>query len=306
MRILGSAFVLVMACWSWPACALEMVKVTEDIYAFVGEKQQRSAKNLANNATFGLIVADEDAVLVDPGGSWNGAEALQAAVRKVTDKPVRFVINTGGQDHRWLGNSYWRKQGATIIASSAAVADQKERGSLQLTMLTQLLGDKLTGTDPAYADVTFDDAYTLKLGNLIVQIRHAGQAHTPGDAFVWVPAKGTVFTGDIVYVERLLGVMAFSSSKSWLTAFEALAALKPKHVVPGHAGHGAPTTLSRAKAETYDYLVSLRKQIGEHIENGGDMIGAAKIDQSAFKHLELFDALAGRNAQAVFAEMEFE
>jgi glyoxylase-like metal-dependent hydrolase (beta-lactamase superfamily II) len=216
---------------------------------------------------------------------------------------VRFVINTGGQDHRWLGNGYWRKQGATIIASNVAVADQKERGSLQLTMLTQLLGKKLTGTDPAYADITFDDAHTLKLGRLTVQIRHVGQAHTPGDAFVWVPAKGTVFTGDIVYVERLLGVMDFSNSQSWLTAFEALAALKPKHVVPGH---GAPTTLSRAKAETYDYLVNLRKRIGEHIENGGDMIGAAKVDQSAFKHLELFDALAGRNAQAVFAEMEFE
>ena len=303
MRRLAATIVLLTAVWSWPACALETIKVTESIYAFVGEKQQRSAENLANNATFGLIVADEGAVLVDPGGSWNGAEALNAAVLKVTDKPVQFVINTGGQDHRWLGNGYWRKKGATIIASNAAVADQKERGSLQLTMLNQLLGDKLTCTDPAYADVTFDDAYTLKLGNLTVQIRHVGQAHTPGDAFVWVPAKETVFTGDIVYVERLLGVMAYSSSKSWLKAFDALAALKPKHVVPGH---GAPTTLSRAKAETYDYLVSLRRQIGEHIENGGDMIAAAKVDQSAFKHLELFDALAGRNAQAVFAEMEFE
>ncbi len=303
MRTLGSAIVLLIACWSWPACALETVKVTEGIYAFVGEKQQRSAKNLANNATFGLIVTDEGAVLVDPGGSWNGAEALHAAVLNVTEKPVRFVINTGGQDHRWLGNGYWRKKGAEIIASNAAVADQKERGSLQLTMLTQLLRDKLTGTDPAYADITFDEAYTLKLGSLTVQIRHVGQAHTPGDAFVWVPAKGTVFTGDIVYVERLLGVMAFSSSKSWLTAFEALAALKPKHLVPGH---GAPTTLSRAQADTYDYLANLRKQIGVHIAKGGDMIGAAKVDQSAFKHLQLFDALAGRNAQAVFAEMEFE
>ena len=183
------------------------------------EKQQRSAKNLANNATFGLIVTEEGAVLVDPGGSWQGAQALHAAIMKVTDKPVRFVINTGGQDHRWLGNGYWRKQGATIIASNAAVADQKDRGSLQLTMLTQLLGDKLNGTDPSYADVTFDGGYTLKLTNLSVEVRHAGQAHTPGDVFVWVPSKRTVFTGDIVYVERLLGIMSFSSSKSWADGF---------------------------------------------------------------------------------------
>jgi glyoxylase-like metal-dependent hydrolase (beta-lactamase superfamily II) len=303
MKTLKGAIVLLIASWSWPTFALETVKVTDNIYAFVGEKQQRSATNLANNATFGLIVTDEGAILVDPGGSWKGAQALHAAIRSVTDKPVRFVVNTGGQDHRWLGNGYWRKQGATIIASNAAVADHKERGSLQLTMLTQLLGDKLAGTDPAYADVTFDDAYTLKLGNLSVEIRHVGQAHTPGDAFVWVPAQSTVFAGDIVYLERLLGVMAFSSSKSWLTSFEAIAALKPNHVVPGH---GAPSTLPRAKADTYDYLVNLRNQIGAHIEKGGDMIGSVKVDQTAFKHLEQFDALAGRNAQAVFAEMEFE
>jgi hypothetical protein len=62
----------------------------------------------------------------------------------------------------------------------------------------------------------------------------------------------------------------------------------------------------RARAETYDYLLNLRAQIGEHIQAGGDMIGAVDVDQSSFKHLELFDLLARRNAQAVFAEMEFE
>ena len=71
-------------------------------------------------------------------------------------------------------------------------------------------------------------------------------------------------------------------------------------------GHGAPTTIARAKAETYDYLSNLRSRIAAHIKAGGDMVGAPKVDQSAFKHLELFEALAGRNAQAVFAEMEFE
>ncbi len=303
MRTFALWFGLAATLWCSPLLALETVKVTDGIYAFVGEMQPRTPANLANNATFGLIATQDGAVVIDPGGSWKGAEALGAAVGKVTDKPVRFVINTGGQDHRWLGNGYWRKQGATIIASKAAVADQKDRGSLQLTMLTQVLGEKLNGTEPAYADVTFDETYELKLGGMRIEIRHNGQAHTPGDSYVWVLAKKTVFTGDIVYVDRLLGVMNFSNSKSWLRAFEAVAALKPEHVVPGH---GAPTTLARAKAETYDYLVSLREKIGALIADGGDMIGAAKVDQSAYQNLELFGVLAARNAQAVFAEMEFE
>lgn len=285
------------------AQALDTVKVTDGIYAFVGEMQQRSPTNLANNATFGLIVTHEGAVLVDPGGSWKGAKALHSAVRKVTDQPVRYVINTGGQDHRWLGNGYWKKRGATIIAAKAAVADHKDRGSMQLTMLTQLLKDSLDGTDPVYADVTFDSSHKLNLDGLDIVIRHKGHAHTPGDSYVWVPSKKTIFSGDIVYVERILGVGPQSNTKRWIAAFDAMAALKPKYIVPGHGG---PTDLKRATAETRAYLVNLRARIGAHIEAGGDMIGSVKVDQSAFKHLGQFKALARRNAQQVFAEMEFE
>lgn len=286
-----------------PAAALETVRVADGIYAFVGEKEQRSPANLANNATFGLIVTDAGAVLVDPGGSWNGAEALHVAVRKVTDKPVKFVVNTGGQDHRWLGNGYWKAQGAQIIASKAAVADQQARGSMQMSMLSQLLKDELKDTEPVHADIVFDKNHKIDLGGVAVEVRHEGQAHTPGDSFVWVSSKSTVFTGDIVYTERILGVMEFSKSKTWLGAFEAVAALKPDHVVPGHGG---PSGLDRAKADTYDYLVALRTSIKAHVDAGGDAIGAPKVDQSAFQRLEQFEALAGRNAQQVFAEMEFE
>jgi hypothetical protein len=104
-------------------------------------------------------------------------------------------------------------------------------------------------------------------------------------------------------VERILGVNDHSKSGTWITAFEAMAALKPAHLVPGH---GSPTTLARAKADTFDYLVNLRARIKELQDNGGTVIDAPKVDQSAFRHLEQFQALAGRNAQQAFSEMEFE
>ncbi len=132
MRSVSVAIGLLGLSLCGPARALETVKVTDGIYAFVGEKTQRSPLNLGNNATFGLVVTTGGALLIDPGGSWKGAAALHAAIRKVTDQPVRYVVNTGGQDHRWLGNGYWHNQGAVIIAATTAIADQKARGSLQL------------------------------------------------------------------------------------------------------------------------------------------------------------------------------
>lgn len=286
-----------------PAYALDSVKVAENVYAIVGPLDQRSAENLANNATFGLVVTDDGAVLVDTGGSWLGAAELHAAVREITDQPVRFVINSGGQDHRWLGNDYWQQQGAEVIASNEAVADHKDRASVQMTGLSVLIGDNLTGTVPAYADITFDTEYDFELGGVAFVITFAGQAHTPGDSFVWVPSASTVFTGDIVYMERILGIGGQSHSGTWIEVFEAVAALNPTHIVPGHGG---PTDLAGATASTYDYLVNLRTQMGAYIDDGGDIIDSVHVDQQVFSYLENFEGLAKRNAQQVFSEMEWE
>ncbi len=287
-----------------PALAeLRSMSVAEGIWAIVGDKDQRSPENLGNNATFGLIETDEDAILIDAGGSYQGAEQLHAAIRTLTDRPVTLVINTGGQDHRWMGNGYWIEQGARIVAAAAAVEDQQARASMQMSMLSQLIGEGLAGTDPVYASETFEDRLELHVGGRSIEIVQPAPAHTPGDAFIWLPEERVVFAGDIVFTERLLGVREFSSSAGWLEAFEAVAALAPLRVVPGH---GDPTTLERARADTYDYLVNLRDRMRAHLDAGGDIIGSVEVDQSSFADLEQFDMLAGRNAQAVFQQMDWE
>ena len=282
---------------------LNVQPVAPGIWAIEGPAEQRDAQNLGNNATFGLIETTDGAVLVDPGGTWAGAAMLHEVVRGLTDQPVTHVINTGGQDHRWLGNSYWQAEGATVIASADAVADQQARASMQLTMLSQLVGEGLSGTEPAGANVAFETDHVLDLGGRRIEIRHVGAAHTPGDSFVWLPDAQVVFTGDIVYVGRILGVMEFSDSATWLEAFGAIEMLEPVHLVPGH---GPATTLAQAQADTRDYLQNLRDRMREHIDVSGDIIGSVDVDQSAFAYLDQFDALAGRNAQAVFQQMEWE
>ncbi|GGF76391.1 MBL fold metallo-hydrolase [Terasakiella brassicae] len=283
--------------------ALEPQKITDNIYALVGPKEQRSADNLANNATFGVIITDEGVVLVDPGGSWNGARQIDGEIKKISKQPVKYVINSGGQDHRWLGNEYWKSKGAKIIASSTAVEDHKNRENDQLIALERFLGEGMKGTTPSYADQTFDSEFELKIGGEIIKVLHFGQAHTPGDSLVFMPEKEIIFSGDIIYVERILGVGSQSNAKSWISVFENLAALKPKVIVPGH---GHVTTLEAATQQTYHYLTNLREKIGEHLENGGNMIDSVNVDQSQFNYLEQFEALAKRNAQQVFSEMEWE
>ncbi|HEY9081360.1 MBL fold metallo-hydrolase [Magnetovibrio sp.] len=286
------------------AAELKVEHVTDNVYAIVGPYEQRNATNFANNATFGFVVTDEGVLLVDPGGSYKGAAQVDAAIKTITDKPVKIVINSGGQDHRWLGNGYFKERGARIIASEDAVADHKERLNDYFFMLTNLMGkDALAGTDAVYAEETFANELDLDFGGHRFEIRHVGSAHTLGDAFIWMPDTKVMFTGDIVYVGRMLGIGPAGNTASWIETFDAMAAYDPKHIVPGH---GPATDLRRATQETYDYLVYLRTMIGRIIENGGLIAEGVNIDQSMFQHLAVFDQISKRNAQAVFMQMEFE
>ncbi len=135
------------------------------------------------------------------------------------------------------------------------------------------------------------------------EIHHPGPSHTPGDSFVWIKKQKTAFTGDLVYVERIVGIGPQSHSGKWIESFKAMASYKPAHIIPGH-GHA--TTLERATRDTFDYLVNLRRVMAAHIENGGEMIDSVGVDQSAFSYLIQFKALAKRNAQQVYSEMEWE
>ncbi len=284
--------------------ALTLNKVSDDVYAVVGPFGNRSPENLGNNATFGVVVTDEGVVLIDPGGSYQGAAAIDAMIRQVTDKPVKIVINSGGQDHRWMGNGYFKERGARIIASAAADDDHRARLQDQMFVLGNLVGaEGMKGTDPVYADETFEERMTLDFGGKTLQLLKVGPAHTPGDSLVWLPQEAVVFSGDVVYVGRMLGVIPVSKSKHWIEAFETMAALEPKTVVPGH---GAPTDLDQARRDTLDYLTSLRESVGAFMEEGGDITRIGTIDQSRFSHLQDYTTLKGRNAQQVYQEMEWE
>jgi glyoxylase-like metal-dependent hydrolase (beta-lactamase superfamily II) len=305
MRFVFAVLMMLPSCWC-SASALEPVRINDHVWAIVGELGQRSSANLGNNATFGVIVTSAGIVLIDSGATAKGAAEIDAVLQRIADSSVIAVINTGGQDHRWLGNSYWKAKGARLISSRAAVADQKSRFDAQWMGLMQLIGEAaLIGTTPVYAEETFDVSLDLVIGGIRLQLAHTGRAHTPGDLHVWLPDDRVAFSGDIVYVDRMLAILPapISGTADWLKAFDAIAALKPQVIVPGH---GRPASLEGAKTATRDYLEFLRSATKDVLDRNGTMIDAGKINQKSFGHMNGAGELSGRNAQAVFAEMEFE
>lgn len=296
-------FTLLMLTPLASASALEPVKVADNIYALVGPLEQRSEENLGNNATFGFVVTSEGVVLVDAGGTELGAKAIEAEIRKVTEQPIVKVINTGGQDHRWFGNHYFASQGAETITATVTAADHSARQGAQAQGMQALTKSSWAGTIPQVAAVKIDDQFDFELGGTEFSVIPVGHAHTPNESFVWLPEASVLFTGDVVYVERMLGVGGQSAHKSWIEAFSKIEDLDPKVIVPGH---GNPTTLATAKRDTLDYLTFLREEVGKILEEGGDMQSISEIDQSRFDYLAVYDEIHGANAQRVFEEMEWE
>lgn len=289
------------------ARALEIAfePVAPGVYAYVGDTEGRTYDNEALNANLGLVVTPQGALLIDSGATRQTAQRIEQAARRVTPQPIRWVINTGGQDHRWLGNGYFRAQGADIMAHANARADMLARGPEHLRALAPVLKDKLDGTEPVLPTRWLTEPDTrLDLGGVAVRVIHRGGGHTPGDSMVWLPQSGVVFTGDVVYVDRVLGMHAVSRSQPWLATFETLEALQPRVVVPGH---GRVTTLPQAQRDTGDLLRALRAHMGRAVADGVDLATAVRtFDAAPFGHLKHAEVWLPQLANRTYLEMEQE
>lgn len=283
---------------------LKPVKVAPDIYAVIGDLGGQTYENEGLNNNLGFVVTSHGVLVFNTGPSLRAAKALHAAIKNITPQPVKWAVNVNSQNHNWLGNGYFKSIGTVILAHKEADRVMRDVGETQIAANKTLLKEKAADTTLTYPDELVDDKRELRLGNTVVQLLHFGQAHTPGDIVAWLPQQRVVFAGDIVYTERMLVVLRISHSGSWVQAFDKLAQLGPKTIIPGH---GHPTNLEQARKETRDYLVYLRTEVRKFIDKGEMQHDAEnKIDQSRFKYLANYEFLARRNAGQIYLEMEKE
>ncbi len=290
-----------------PSERIDIQKVTDNVYALVGQRGPMSKWNYGTNATFGVVITNDGVVLIDSGASYLAAKQIHRKIKQITSKPVILVINTGSEDLRWLGNSYFKKLGARIITSKMALQDQHKRADNQLNRLDEYISPKFSaGTTDVYAGETFTKNKDLFVGDTLFVLHYNGPAYLPGDFTVWLPEQNVVFSGDIISTERMLAVSRDSNTASWLKAFELIDKLKPEHVVPGH-GHA--TNMKKATADTYDFLSLLRTSVKEFIKKGGQIEDISSLKEyplSPYERLIGYEMLLGRNALHVYMELEWE
>lgn len=274
------------------------------VYAVIGSTGGRSYENLGMNANFGFIDTPEGVILIDSGASSASAALLDTLVHRHTGRAVRWVVNTGSQDHRWLGNGYFSAKGAELIALRRTVFTQKRIGMQQIESLRQVLRDRMTGTAPVVASAPVDaDEATLRLGGVTLILGWLADAHFPGDIVVRVPERNILFSGDHIYVTRLLGVLPESDALSWLAAFRRIEKFAPALIIPGH---GPVCSLQDALRDTGDYLAFIVNGVSGYAEElaGVDVAISALADAPQFARLENFPTLHRMNISNAYLRIE--
>ncbi len=279
------------------------VRVTRNVWTAVGATAPPSYENSGHNNNLSFIVTGDGVVVVNAGDNYLLAQSLHIEIQKRTDQPVKYVFLENGQGHAMLGTNYWQQQGAKVIAHTNTLTEIKQNGEDVFSTMQLGRRDKGFHTTVSFPDITFDEKYIIELGTERIEALYLGPAHSPGDISVWLPNQKLIISGDIAFHQRMLPVMEDTDTKEWIETWSKFEELGAEIVIPGHGG---PTNYQEVTKYTKDYLIYMRSEMGELIDQGGTLQDAYSVDQSAYSHLDTYFELARQNAGRIFREMEFD
>src|SRR5579863_2115327 len=232
---------------------LAVESVAPGVFVHWGQPLDLDAPGHDDIANIGFIVGTRCAAVIDTGGSVRIGRALLAAVHRHTRQPVCYVINTHVHVDHVLGNAAFVSAGTSFIGHAALPAAIAGSRGYFLQHYAADLDPPASAAQIIAPDRVVQDRVELDLGGRTLQLRAWPTAHTDCDLTVLDEATGTLFTGDLLFVQRLPAVDG--DPKGWLTVIDELARLPVKRAVPGH-GPLAPD-LGAALAPERGYLDAL-------------------------------------------------
>jgi len=239
-------------------------QLAPNIYAYV----QAKATWYWSNA--GFIVGNDYVVVVDSMATVGLTQRFKDEIRKITDKPIRYLINTHHHGDHTYGNHVFA--GATIISHDRCRHEVTEAGTMDPALLNTIFPEfDFRGIAVTPAHITFDKQLTLHVDGQEVRLLHFGPGHTIDDIIVYLPQEGIIFAGDFIFLYSTpLGMEG--SFAGWLKNLDAMANLGAQTYVPGHG----PVCGTKGLNLCRDYLVFVRSEAKKRFDKGMTVDEAAK------------------------------
>jgi len=247
-KVILAAFLLLFLAQS--AFAQGLQKIADNVYAYAGGKEFTPQRSYAANA--GVVVGKDGVIVIDALMSAKEGKRLLADIRRLTDKPIKYVVLTHGHLDHAFGASVFTDKGAILVSHELDRESLAKHGETHLKRLPSygLSKEDLAGTRIVLPSLTFTERLTLRLGGEAVELIHQQPSHSPGSTLVLLPRQKVLFAGDILFTGTH-PFMGEGDISGWTKTLDYIQTLDLLAIIPGHG----PVSTKQDVADMKDYLL---------------------------------------------------
>lgn len=310
MRYLGflAALILLANCMPAPikaaaASDFAIEDIGNGIYVHHGKHLDIDVGYQGDICNISFVVGSKGVAVIDTGGSLKTGTLLRNAIKKVTDKPILYVINTHVHPDHIFGNAAFLQDKAQFVGHEKLATTMQLRKEAYDKLNIKYMGDDAKGSDIVLPTIMVKAPMALDLGDRKLTVTPYPTAHTNTDVSVIDSKTSTLFTGDLLFIART--PVLEGDIKGLIATIDTLKTYPVKQVVPGHG----PFTKDWVQALNNEqrYLNALLTDIRANIKAGKSMGDAMNTAAAGEKDKWLlFDIANRRNVNTLYPALEFE
>lgn len=287
------------------ASPLTIENLGNGIYVHHGVHEDMSEGYHADICNVSFIVGSKGIAVIDTGGSLKTGQALREAIRQVSELPILYVINTHVHPDHIFGNAAFIQDKATFVGHEKLPDAMERRRENYLRINQQWLGDAFAGSEIIKPSLLVKGESKLDLGDRTLLLTAYPTAHTNTDLTVFDHKSSTLWTGDLLFVERTPSIDG--DIKGWLAVINALKTHEAEFAIPGHSSSLKDANWKKQLNDQERYLWTLLNDIRASIKKGEVMekaMGTAAASERSY--WQLFDIVNRRNVNNIYPGLEWE
>jgi cyclase len=233
-------------------------KIKDGIFTFAPDQ---------TTTTCSMVVTNDGVLMIDSCNNSLDSKKMLAAVKKVTDKPIRFLVDTEvHNDHTW---NHFVFSPPAVVVNAQGAAEGMKKG------LDPKRAETLAKQSPEVAEVVknykfiapqieYRDRLTIQLGERTFEVIYLKNVHSEADSIIWLPKERVLFAGSAANVKTMINLRPHVRFGDVLAGYKVMRGLNPEIVIPGH---GPPTT-AKIFDEYEGFYTLLMKRVGEMAKQG--------------------------------------
>lgn len=282
---------------------LPVEEVAAGVFVHRGIHEEMDFGYHGDICNIGFIVGKTGVAVIDSGGNLGVGKRLLESIRAVTALPVRYVINTHVHPDHIFGNAAFLAENPVFVGHHKLGDAMERRKEIYLRNNSAWMGEAAAGSELVKPTTSVQNTLELDLGERILLLTAHPVAHTNTDLSILDRQTATLWTGDLLFIERTPSIDG--DLKGWLQVMAGLRNVPAKQIIPGHG----PVSLEWQAAlnDQQRYLETLLNDVRASIKRGEAMERSMEHAAAAEKgRWQLFDTVNRRNVNIVYPALEWE